>query len=349
MKVTKATNWSRRRSARHLFILNPYKLAGQLRHPFPPSVAAPCTLFYCTTLPPRTHLEALERSYKRCPSPSHLTVRLSFSPPSLANEPSLTRSVSSRAPASLWLPIRPSQQQPEFPHVLLEIRRAHTCTLPCQTSALPLFRERLPATRHLNRSTPRTARHARAACADAVQALRASPWMVPLRHGVPLVSLCSVPTSATQLRRQFIDLPTLFLFLAVAAFMTIRVFRHRVVLRSRLRLPPHPSPRLAASAPVPFPPARTTTRARRLTKLDSPLPLLAFRVCFVSSCFLGLFAVLTWILFLSQKTMTLLPATLVGRLTFPFAWATPVWDTSLLLALKCSRISRLLHSPCFQT
>ena len=42
--------------------------------------------------------------------------------------------------------------------------------------------------------------------------------------------------------------------------------------------------------------------------------------------------------------MTLFRAPLAGRLTSPFAWTWPVWDTSLRLASKCSRISRCWQS-----
>ena len=46
-----------------------------------------------------------------------------------------------------------------------------------------------------------------------------------------------------------------------------------------------------------------------------------------------------FVLFL-RKVMTLFREPLAGRLTSPFVWTRPVWDMSLHLASKCSRISR---------
>ena len=120
--------------------------------------------------------------------------------------------------------------------------------------------------------------------------------------------------------------------------MTIRVFRLAVLRR---RLPPR-RPSSAASARAQSPSARSTLRARPRSNLRSPLPRLpAFLASSVSSSslFVRDVLVVTWALFF-RKIMALFRAPWAGRRTSPFAWTRPVWDTSLRLASKCSRISR---------
>jgi hypothetical protein len=116
---------------------------------------------------------------------------------------------------------------------------------------------------------------------------------------------------------------------------------------SRHEAPPRPPPSLRS----PRPRAAASDRVLPLlfhTKLHSSPMLPRFIVSLVypvSSLFLGCYRVtLLRHIALFQQGMDSRLATLVGRLTSPFAWTTPVWDMSPCLALKCSRITSRQHS-----
>ena len=117
--------------------------------------------------------------------------------------------------------------------------------------------------------------------------------------------------------------------------MISRVFR-RADPRRLLHLR---RPSSAASAQAPFLLARSTHRTRPCSNLRSPLPRpTASLACSVSIAVL--FA--RGVLFLTSKKqiMSLFRAPLAGRLTSPFAWTRPVWDTSLRPESKYSRTTR---------
>jgi hypothetical protein len=128
-----------------------------------------------------------------------------------------------------------------------------------------------------------------------------------------------------------------FLIPPLIAFMIICVSRHEAPLRPRP--PPHlrsPRPRAAASDRVL--PLLVHTKLH----LSLMLPLLIF-VYPVSSPFLGWYGVALLRRAVFQQSTNSHPAPLAGRLTSPFAWATPVWDMLPCLALKCSRITSRQH------
>jgi hypothetical protein len=151
---------------------------------------------------------------------------------------------------------------------------------------------------------------------------------VPFWLGVPLVS--HIITLAAALQSFLIPPPS------PIAFMIICVSQHEAPLRPPPRLR-SPRPRAAASDRVL--PLLVHTKLH-LSPMPMPMPpLLLVFVYPVSSPFLGWNCVPLLRHALFQQSTNSHPAPLAGRLTSPFAWATPGWGMLPCLALKCSRIT----------